>query len=80
VSERRLVLRYRAPDALHNDVAEYSLGETRPPYLVILKGVGTHLATQAVRALSETHGRRLDGSPVLCLPEGAEFELWEVEP
>ena len=76
---RRYELRFRAPDRVDGyDV--HTLGEERPPFVVVVKLPRDEYVNvrQIVWALNEAHGEKLNGSPIVVIPAGSEFEVWEV--
>ena len=84
MSERRLELRYRRPAASVVDGEAqwevHKLGSKKPPFLVVAKVDGHMSPTSIMGAIeSSSLAAELAGSPVLLLPAGTEFELWEVE-
>ena len=61
---------------------EYEVGPAgRPAYIVVVRSPRSCDVDTVIRHLSDsTAARRLGGAPVLSLPPGGEFEVWELEP
>lgn len=79
----RLVLRFVRPASKCVEGVAYeeiAIGDKKPAYVLVVKGAGWNVAGRVADALSESPAQtRLSGSPVIAIPEGSEFEVWEVE-
>lgn len=77
------VLRFVRPSkdrAAGIDYEEIQLGNEKPAYIIVLKGVrGVSTATLAYHLSDSPAAEKLDGAPIVAIPAGAEFEVWEVE-
>jgi hypothetical protein len=59
---------------------EANLGDKRPKFLCVIRTSKPGEAKQLSQALSQTSlGADLDGAPIVILPPGCKFELYEVE-
>lgn len=79
--QKRVTLRYRSASGKTSEngipYELYEIGESRPAYVIIARGRADPGKLAKDLGSDPRLAKELDGAPVIWLPEGAEFELWE---